>query len=713
MNFGRRFLAPMALIVAASLVTLGLGLIWLTRLQDGLEQEREVQLTASAVNDHVGRMRTFVREYSFWDEAVRRMALDLDTTWADDNVGIYAYNLNRFEYVLMVTPADEALYAVVDGKHAPIDPALALGGGYVSAARQLVRAEGTRAAGEIAGITLTGRGPAFFGIARIRPSSADVQLPGDLKRYLVVAKLIDPSVLANIRKTTLGTPIRLAAAGSPPGAGQLPLTDADGKPAGLLTWEPERPGSALRVRLLPLVALIAAAICALAAMVLSRARRAAGELSSSEANAMHLANHDSLTGLPNRRAFNDHLLQQSRSGEPYVIVYMDLDGFKDVNDAFGHATGDALLCRTAARLKALCPPGALLARLGGDEFAYVIEGVLGEAALDALARGIVEAVRDPHDLRTEPIVVGTSVGIAASDGTDFEDVVRRADIAMYTAKARGRDGWCLFDPSLDEGRIERMILECELRRAIDAGELSVVFQPIIRSRDETIASVEALARWDHPTRGAIAPDVFIPIAEESGLIIELGRYVLREACMAARDWPFAVAVNLSPAQFWDRTLVDGVLATLAECDFPPERLEFEITETYLLRRPEAAAEVIAQLRRHGIRMALDDFGTGYASIGYLQRFELDLVKLDRSFVERIAFDSDAADVALAIIALGSALHLPILAEGVESPEQATMLATAGCAYMQGWHYGRPMTAADIGSKHCGDGGPAQHRSIAA
>lgn len=712
MNFGKRFLAPMALIVAASLATLGLGLVWLTQLQDELAEAREVELTASAVNGRVERMRTFVREYAYWDEAARHMALTLDTAWADDNVGIYAYNLNKFEYVLAVTPADTAIYAVVDGKHAPIDPAVALGAGYVRAARELVRAERADADAPIAGITLTGRGPAFFGIARIRPSSNEVRMPQDLRRYLVVAKLIDPAVMGEISKATLGAPIRLASAGSDAGNGRLALVDADGGEAGTLTWETAKPGSALRLRLLPLVALIALAICGLAAMVLSRARRAAGQLSSSEANAIHLANHDSLTGLPNRRAFNEYLLRQSRSGEPYVIVYMDLDGFKDVNDAFGHATGDALLRRTADRLKAICPRGALLARLGGDEFAYVVEGVLPEASLDALARGIVEAVRDPHDLRTEPIVVGTSVGIAASDGTDFEDVVRRADIAMYTAKARGRDGWCLFDPSLDDGRIERMVLECELRRAIEARELSVVFQPIMRSRDESIASVEALARWDHPTRGHIPPDVFIPIAEESGLIIELGRYVLREACMAARDWPFALAVNLSPAQFWDRTLVDGVLATLDECGFPPERLEFEITETYLLRRPEAAAEVIAQLRKHGIRMALDDFGTGYASIGYLQRFELDLVKLDRSFVEHVATDSDAADVALAIIALGSALRLPILAEGVETPEQAALLTTAGCAYMQGWHYGRPMSAAAIGARFTGDEASTQ-RSIAA
>ena len=273
--------------------------------------------------------------------------------------------------------------------------------------------------------------------------------------------------------------------------------------------------------------------------------------------------------------------------------------------------------------------------------------------------------------------------------------MQRADVAMYAAKSRGRDNWCLYSPTLDDRRRERRELECDLRRAIAAGEISVAFQPIVRSRSGQITGVEALARWSHPTRGAISPDLFIPVAEDSGAIVELGRFVLREACSQARDWPFLLSVNLSPAQFWDRMLVHDVLQTLAECRFPPERLEFEITETYLLRRPDAAEEVIRDLRRHGIKVSLDDFGTGYASVGYLRRFEFDKVKLDRSFVEPVVSSPEAADVALAVVALGSALKIPILAEGVETEHHAAILSTAGCEFMQGWFYGKPQTAPEI------------------
>ena len=222
-----------------------------------------------------------------------------------------------------------------------------------------------------------------------------------------------------------------------------------------------------------------------------------------------------------------------------------------------------------------------------------------------------------------------------------------------------------------------------------------MFQPIVDAQSGRVITVEALARWTHPTMGHISPDIFIPIAEESGLIVELGRQILEQACVAARDWPYRLAVNLSPAQFWEGNLVDEVIATLARIDFPPRRLKFEITENYLLSRPDAADAVIRELRRHGIRIALDDFGTGYASIGYLRRFQFDLVKIDRSLVEAVASDPAASNVLLAIVSLCRALDLPILAEGVETAEQAAMLRANGCKYLQGWHFGRPVSARKI------------------
>lgn len=292
-------------------------------------------------------------------------------------------------------------------------------------------------------------------------------------------------------------------------------------------------------------------------------------------------------------------------------------------------------------------------------------------------------------------MIGVSIGIALSEGKEFEDVLRRSDVAMYAAKNQGSDSWCIYDSSLDAGRAERRALEADLRAAIQTNGIFVEFQPIVRAGDKQVSTVETLARWDHPTRGRVSPDIFIPIAEESGLILDIGLIVLRQACEAARNWPFKLAVNISPAQFWDAALVSKVLGILRETGFPARRLEFEITETYLLRRPDAAKAVIEELQRLGIRVALDDFGTGFASIGYLRHFNLDFVKLDRSFVNGIAKSAEAQDVATAIIALSTALKLPIVAEGVECLADAEILTGAGCHFLQGWLFGRPMPASVI------------------
>ena len=425
----------------------------------------------------------------------------------------------------------------------------------------------------------------------------------------------------------------------------------DGQGARSLSWRPAEPGTRLFDRALPWLALLIGLMAVLAGLVLVRARKAARELIASETRALYLANRDALTGLPNRRAFAEHLLDLGRRGARHSVLFLDLDGFKRVNDTYGHGVGDKVLCRTGERLQRVLPANAFLARLGGDEFAVTLAVPDGADELDRIAARLIEAVNEPHRFGGEPTTVGLSIGIVAHQGGAFEEIVRNADTAMYAAKQRGRNGWQHYRPSLDAGRDERRQLECDLKRALAEKQIFVVFQPIVDAHTHRICAVEALARWNHPTMGPISPDVFIPIAEESGLIVDFGRHILEQACLAARDWPFRLAVNLSPAQFWHRNLVEEVMATLERCNFPPSRLEFEITETYLLRRPEAAEAVIRTLRRRGVRIALDDFGTGYASIGYLRRFQFDLVKIDRSLVEAVVSDAAAADVFIAIVSL--------------------------------------------------------------
>jgi len=273
--------------------------------------------------------------------------------------------------------------------------------------------------------------------------------------------------------------------------------------------------------------------------------------------------------------------------------------------------------------------------------------------------------------------------------------VRRADAAMYAAKADGKHCLRAYTPEIDSGRELRKELERDLRIAVENDEIAVVFQPIVSAEDRQIVAVEALARWQHADHGEITPDRFIPIAEESGLIVALGRNVLTAACREARDWGVDLAVNLSPAQFWDRGLAGAIRDVLAETDFPADRLELEITEGYLLRRPEAAAAILSQLKHMGVRIALDDFGTGFASIGYLQRLGFDSIKIDRSFVAAAASHVKAADLVCAIVSMGEALDLQVTAEGVELEEQARLMRGAGCSRLQGWLFGRPMPGADM------------------
>lgn len=694
MKFTSAFVAPIIAIVASAVAALFGGLLVLGSIQNRMEAEREVSMAGAAVAGKIDFLRRLSMDYSVWDEAARRLLFELDLKWADDEIGHYLFEQNGQEASFIVDAAGRPLYAAIEGRRVSADPAPLLGPGYAAASRNL--AARAPAGHPVSGLSLSPAGPVIFSISRIAPNSASVRAPADVRRFLVMSKRIDAKLVAELARTTRVP--QMAFSREPgTGVGRQNLATFDGGSAGSLRWTPATPGTTLRDSLMPWLLAFAGALTGLAAIVLRGARLNVRQLEASEARATHLANHDVLTGLPNRRAFVNHLLTLSRRGNDYAILYMDLDGFKEVNDTYGHGTGDALLRSTSERLKRVCPPAGLLARLGGDEFAIAVPGPTPDAGLIALADTILTAIRGLHQSTGEVIVIGASIGIARRDGCDYEDVVRRADIAMYAAKARGRDSWCLFEPTLDDGRHQRKALEADLRLAIERGELTVVFQPIVRGRDGSVVSVEALARWNHPTRGAIEPDIFIPVAEESGLIVALGKHILREACLAARAWPYKLAVNLSPAQFWDRALVAGVLETLRECDFPADRLEFEITETYLLRRPDAAVEIIAELRSHGIKIALDDFGTGYASIAYLRRFNLDLVKLDRSFVEGIASSAEAADVALAIIALSSALNLSVIAEGVETEEQAVLLCVAGCEYLQGWHYGRPVTAAQVTS----------------
>ncbi len=421
-----------------------------------------------------------------------------------------------------------------------------------------------------------------------------------------------------------------------------------------------------------------------------------------EARIAHLAHHDGLTGLPNRARLRERLAQElatvRRYGGAAAMLCFDLDRFKAVNDTLGHAAGDALLQQVAARMQGAVREADMAARLGGDEFAILQTGDAQPAAAIALASRLIDELSQPFDLDGHQVQIGTSVGIALAptDGHDAEALLKNADLALYRSKAEGRGTYRFFEAGMDERMRARRALELDLRRALAAGEFEVHYQPTVNLRSRAIAGFEALLRWRHPMRGLVSPADFIPLAEEIGLIIPLGEFVLRRACADAATWPddVKVAVNLSPVQFVGAGPLPAVTRALADSGLPAHRLEIEITETAMLADTDAVLATLRELKALGVGIAMDDFGTGYSSLSYLRKFPFDRVKIDRSFIAALDEPSGGA-IVQAVTALCQTLGMETTAEGVENPAQLAALDGGGCTDAQGFLFSQARPADEI------------------
>ena len=415
----------------------------------------------------------------------------------------------------------------------------------------------------------------------------------------------------------------------------------------------------------------------------------------------HMAKHDGLTGLLNRSSFREILearLNDEASGQALSVLYLDLDRFKNVNDKNGHAAGDAVLYEVSARLKMAVRSHDVVARIGGDEFAILLTDFIETERLETLCRRLVVDMREPIVVPEGEARIGVSIGVAIApqDSNDADELISRADLALYCAKNEGRNTFRFFRQAMVQEAAFRRDLELDLREAISRAGLHVHYQPQVSTSSGTIIGFEALARWSHPTRGAVSPSSFIPIAENGGFIAELGEFVLREACREAASWDrdVSIAVNLSPQQFQCPDLPETILATLAETGLSPSRLELEITESALVEDMSQALAHLRRLKSYGIRIALDDFGTGYSSLATLHGFPFDKIKIDRGFVSRLGKDPQAEVIVNAVIGLGVNLNVSVLAEGVEDQIQWDFLKKVGCAEAQGYLFGRPGPIAD-------------------
>lgn len=499
----------------------------------------------------------------------------------------------------------------------------------------------------------------------------------------------------------------------------LPIGDGQGTIRAYLSWLPERPGDLMRNRLLPLMLFGAGVVMLLFGCGVLYIRSIARTLAVSEERAKNLLGRDPLSGLPNRLLFgqrlDDELKALARTGRGFAVMFLDLDRFKDVNDTYGHQAGDELIKVAAKRLQGLLRNTDTLARFGGDEFAIIQTSLRTAEDADVLARRILDTMTRPLEIAGATVTIGVSIGVALAPehARDRESLMRLADTALYEAKSEGRNRYRLFQRQMDETIRMRKVVEDELRQAIENDELVLHYQPVFSADGESIVALEALVRWPHAKRGMIPPTSFISIAEERGLVIPLGEWVLRRACEDGKRWPnVRIAVNVSALQFRHRDFVGSVMRAVTETGFEASRLELELTEGVVVEDADAAEAAMMELRAMGVHLALDDFGTGYSSLIYLRRFAFDKIKIDRSFLESMEATGESAILVHSIVHLGRALGLTVTAEGVETREQHRFLQALGCHQLQGYLFSKPVPADEIDRMMGIRTGPAAKMSAA-
>jgi diguanylate cyclase (GGDEF)-like protein len=548
-------------------------------------------------------------------------------------------------------------------------------------------------------LTLVGGRPAAASAMLIKESTPGYAQHRGPWPVLVSVRYLDGAFLAELGERNLLTDPRFSRSSALlEGEQEMLLRNEHGTALGYLIWKPDLPGSSILGTLAPATGILALFMAALMSLLARRLFKTTNELAAAEAESAQMALQDSLTGLPNRALFSARLseLLLRAANPPTTLLLIDLDRFKQVNDTLGHPAGDALLIEFGARLGRLAGPGDTIARLGGDEFA-ILATARTRREVEELCQSVLASASRTFLLEGGTAFVGASIGIAVASrrGCIPAELIRQADVALYAAKGDGRGCVRFFSPEMGAAVHERALLEEDLRAAIARNDLAVWYQPQV-ARSGAVVGVEALLRWSHPTRGVVGPDAFVQVAEEAGLIIELGDWVMREAAAAAERWPdLSIAVNVSPVQLRQAGMAERTTAIFAAAGIDPRRIELEVTERILLDANRFVLDEIARLRAAGFQLVLDDFGTGYSSLSYLQRFPVSKIKIDRSFVARLSHETESHAIVAAILNLGRALGLAVTAEGVETSGQLALLIAGGCTEFQGHRFAAACPAGQI------------------
>ncbi len=710
-----RLFGPIVAMALGGLALVVLLSIFLIERFDVAAAEHERAIVQRGVVEVGKELDAVVATQVDWDAAIGALDNKFNPAWADFNLGNYLYTFNGFSHVFVIDGEAKPFYAAAKGErtglasYSPFRPVVD------QLVPRLRRAEIDRGPIKprpgknnilippIQANAFAKVGGQYYVVTAtlVQPDFGKKLPKGPRAPITVAAKPVDAAMLKAFSDRYLLEDTRLVAPNfKAEGRQQAVLHALDRTPLAALSWIPAKPGTLLRERMQAPLLVGVLLLLLLALSVVRRGSAMVDELVASEQRSKHLAYHDLLTQLPNRALLFERLrvLLAARGPEkaPLAVICVDLDRFKEVNDTLGHHAGDLLIQAVAGRLRSACPKAELIARLGGDEF-VILHEVTGTDVLGVLPARIIASVSERVGTEYGWLEVGCSLGVAVIDnpGVEPSEALRWADIALYRSKEAGRNRMTLFEAEMDEVLRSRLSLEADLRRAVQDGSLHMAYQPQV-DRSGTITGVEALLRWDHPERGAVPPGVFVPLAEETGVILALGEFVLRRVFSETHTWQQArVAINISAVQLRTPGFAALVMRLAAEAGIDPARYEIELTETALLGSDPQIAGNVEALKRLGFSIALDDFGTGYSSLSVLQRFAVDRIKIDRSFVNALESAGETGALVDSMLKLARAMNLSVIAEGVETEAQKQRLVKYGCKYFQGHLTGHPLPANDM------------------
>lgn len=721
-HIANAIIIPMVVVVAISVVGIFGLMHWSAQLSDETAEQSQHKLIAGALKLTESYLVKLQNGVVIWDEAYHQVNQpEPDQGWIYDNIMHWLFQNHGFTKSILVN-RDFELSTVYAQNHtskwmtpelfAALEPALAkVRARYITSFRRTPSglysfipqsSDARRSIAETGIVSLAGE-PYLFSAAAVMPqiqSITDdreppsvlvsmVPLRGEKLQDISEMSRLDGFVLTNVQNGRMGV-------------GRYQLKSPLGEDVGLIAWQTAQPGTQMMRRINPFLALAAFMIAAVVILVTLFTRQMTRRLARSESKAVHAARHDALSGLPNRARFHallTDILEESTFRETNTaVVYIDLDHFKDINDTLGHSAGDKVIVAVAQRLRRVIPETGIVARISGDEFAMVIRDCEDDVWLEYILDQVQDEIGRPIMIGRRELFASLSMGaaIAPRDGNDPDELLRKADIALYDAKANGRNRRSFFEPGMEHHVQSKDRMSRDLRLALKNDELDLAYQPQTDTSAKRIVSVEALARWTKEDGTVVAPSQFIPVAEETGLINDLGIWVLNKACAKAHEWPgIIVSVNVSPNQFKHPRFVEKVMAILAANNLPPQRLEIEVTETVFAGRNDSVLKALRRLKNLGVKVALDDFGSGYSSLSYLRRFPFDTLKIDRDFVSDMNGNAEAEAILVSIIQLGKALGMTIVAEGIETIEQIRFLQAHDCHRMQGYFISKPLHEAAL------------------